>query len=124
MELKRCGYIVSIRKIGLVSNYTVKQYKTNSTICNNKKTENVLDRQFNQEKRMNVVVSDLTYVNVVGKWKYTCLMLDLYNREIVGCEAGEHKSVELVKKVLYLIKYDLSKITLFHTDRGHEFKTG
>lgn len=129
VELKKCGYIVSKRRIGrimkengLVSNYTVKQYKIHSTTCNNDKIDNILDRQFNQEKRMNVVVSDLTYVNVAGKWNYICLMLDLYNREIVGYAAGEHKSAELVKKALYSIKYDLSQITLFHTDRGHEFK--
>lgn len=105
-----------MKENGLVSNYTVKQYKIHSTTCNNDKIDNILDRQFNQEKRMNVVVSDLTYVNVAGKWNYICLMLDLYNREIVGYAAGEHKSAELVKKALYSIKYDLSQITLFHTD--------
>ena len=29
---------------------------------------------------MKIGVSDLTYVNVGGKWNYICLMLDLYNR--------------------------------------------
>lgn len=111
-----------MKKNGLVSNYTVKQYKITPTTCNNDKIENVLDRQFNQDKRMNVVVTDHTYVNVAGKWNCTCLMLILYNREIVGYAAGEHKSVELVKKALYPIKNDLNQITLFHTDRGHEFK--
>ena len=50
----------------------------------NDKIDNKLKRNFNQEKRMKVIVSDLTYVNVAGKWNYICLMLDLYNREIVG----------------------------------------
>ena len=49
-------------------------------------------------------------------------MLDLYNREIVGYAAGEHKDAKLVRKALYSIKYDLRKISLFHTDRGNEFK--
>ncbi len=71
---------------------------------------------------MKVVVSDLTYVNVGGKWNYICLMLELYNREIVGYAAGAHKDAELVRKALYSIKYDLRKISLFHTDRGNEFK--
>lgn len=74
------------------------------------------------KKKMNVVVSDLAYVNVAGKWNYICLMLDLYNREIVVHAAGEHKRTELVKRALYLIKNDLCQITLFHTDRDHEFK--
>lgn len=74
MKLKKWGHIVSKRRIGrimkengLVSNYTVKQYKIHSNTCNNEKIDNVLDRQFDQEKRMNVMVSDLTYVSVAGK---------------------------------------------------------
>ena len=107
---------------GLVSSYTVKQYKVHHSTCNNDNIENRLNRNFNQEERMKVVVSDLTYVNVGVKWNYICLMLELYNREIVGYAAGAHKDAELVRKALYSIKYDLRKIILFHTDRGNEFK--
>ena len=47
-------------------------------------------------------------------------MLDLYNREIVGYAAGGHKDAKLVRKALYSIKYDLRKISLFHTDYAEE----
>ena len=127
VELAKRGHTVSKRRIGrimkengLVSSYTVKQYKIHRSSCNNDDVNNELNRQFNQEKRMNVVVSDLTYVNVAGKWNYICLMLDLYNREIVGYAAGEHKDAKLVRKALYSIKYDLRKISLFHTDYAEE----
>ena len=129
IELAKLGYIVSKRRIrrimqenGLVSSYTVKQYKVHHSTCNNDNIENRLNRNFNQEERMKVVVSDLTYVNVGGKWNYICLMLDLYNREIVGYAAGKNKNARLVEKALYSIKYDLRKIDLFHSDRGNEFK--
>ena len=37
---------------------------------------------------MNVIVSDLTYVNVDGKWNYICTIIDLVqNRESVGYAA-------------------------------------
>ena len=84
--------------------------------------DNKLDRNFNREERMDVVVSDLTYVNVAGNWNYICLILDLYNREIVGYAAGKNKDASLVKQAIQTIDYDLSKINLFHTDRGNEFK--
>lgn len=71
---------------------------------------------------MKVIVSDSTYVNVAGKWNYICLMLDLYNREIVGYAAGKHKDADLVRKAITTIKQDLNKIEIFHTDRGNEFK--
>ncbi len=71
---------------------------------------------------MNVIVSDLTYVNVDGKWNYICTIIDLYNREIVGYAASKNKDAKLVKKAINSINYDLSKIILFHADRGNEFK--
>ena len=129
VELKKKGIIASKRRIrrimkenGLVSTYTVKQYKVHKQTCNNDKIDNKLKRNFNQEERMKVIVSDLTYVNVAGKWNYICLMLDLYNREIVGYTAGKHKDADLVRKAITTIKYDLNKIEIFHTDRGNEFK--
>ena len=98
----------NIRRImkenGLVSTYTLKQYKVHKQTCNNDKIDNKLKRNFNQEERMKVIVSDLTYVNVAGKWNYIGLMLDLYNREIVGYAAGKHKDANLVRKAITTIK--------------------
>lgn len=129
VELQKLGYQVSLRRIrkfmnlnGLVSNYTVKQYKIYKTTCNNDLIDNSLNREFNREKQMDVIVSDLTYVNVAGKWNYICLILDLFNREIVGYAAGKNKNAELVYKAFSTIKYNLENINIFHTDRGNEFK--
>ena len=56
-QLNKKGYTVSIKKIrkimdlhGLVSNYTVKQYKVTKATCNNDNVNNELNREFNQEK--------------------------------------------------------------------------
>ena len=49
---------------GLVSNYTVKQFKIHKATCNEDNIENKLNREFNRDKKLDVVVSDLTYVNV------------------------------------------------------------
>ena len=70
------------RRESLVSNYTVKQFKVHKSTCNEDKVENKVNREFNREEKLDVVVSDLTYVNVQGKWNYICLIIDLYNREI------------------------------------------
>lgn len=71
---------------------------------------------------MEVVVSDLTYVNVCGKWNYICLLLDISGREIIGFAAGKHKDAKLVMKAFYSVKQNLSNVEIFHTDRGSEFK--
>ena len=71
VELKKQNWIVSRRRIGrimkqlgLVSNYTVAQYKPYKQSSNEAPTRNELQRQFNQEEALSVVVSDLTYVRL------------------------------------------------------------
>ena len=128
-ELEKSGKKVSRRRIGrimkqegLVSRYTTAQYKPTTDSCNESKIENVLNRKFNKQEYRNVVVSDLTYVRVGLKWNYVCVLVDLFNREIIGYSAGEHKTAELVKQAFQRVNGNLSEIQLFHTDRGNEFK--
>lgn len=45
-----------------------------------------------------------------------------WNREIVGYAAGKHKDAKIVYKAFSKIPYDLSRINIFQTDRGNEFK--
>ena len=116
VELKKENITASRRKIrrimdkyGLVSNYTINQFKVYKSTCN-------------EEKITNMVISDLTYVRVRNKWCYVCLNIDLFNREIIGYSAGRKKNTELVYEAFLNSTADLSKICIFHTDRGSEFK--
>ena len=68
------------------------------------------------------MVSDLTYVRVGQNWHYICVLVDLYNREIIGHSAGPHKSAQLVQRAFSSVSYNLNRLELFHTDRGSEFK--
>lgn len=129
VKLKQSGYIVSLRRIrkimnkyGLVSNYTIKQYKNHNSKVNNDDIPNIVDRNFNNRGLLEVIISDLTYVRVLNKWCYVCLIIDLFNREIIGYSAGKHKDAAIVEKAIKSIKYDLNKISIFHSDRGNEFK--
>ena len=128
-ELMDAGKQISRRRIGrimkqegLVSNYTTAQFKPHKDACNESKIENVLDRQFQGREYRNVVVSDLTYVRVGTQWNYICVLVDLFNREIIGYSAGKHKTAELVKEAFQSVKGSLKDICVFHTDRGNEFK--
>ena len=128
-ELMKTGKQVSRRRIGrimkqegLVSNYTTAQFKPQKDTCNESKTENVLNRQFQNREYRDVVISDLTYVRAGAHWNYICVPAGLYNREIIGYSAGEHKTAELVKAAFQSVKGSLEEIRLFYTDRGNEFK--
>ena len=129
VELKNQDIIASRRKIRqimkkyrLISNYTVKQYKVHKSKCNEEKIDNVVHREFNDREDLEIVVSDLTYVNVSGKWHYICLLINLFNREIVGYSAGPNKDAKLVYEAFMNSTINLKKVKIFHTDRGNEFK--
>ena len=127
-ELEKLDYQVSRRRISrimkanaLVSNYTVSQYKVRTTSCNQSNIANLVDRQFDERKKLEVAVSDLTYVKVGSKWNYVCTIIDLYNREIIGYSAGPKKNSELVETALLRCNYPLSDMKIFHSDRGNEY---
>ena len=45
-----------MRKNGLVSNYTVAHYKVHKSTCNQADTPNVVDRDFDNREKLEVVV--------------------------------------------------------------------
>ncbi|MGM1050428.1 MAG: IS3 family transposase [Bacillota bacterium] len=129
VKLHERGLIVSRRRIGrimkqqgLVSTYTVAQYKPHKSACNEATTANVLNREFEQSEPKHFVVSDLTYVKVQNQWHYICVLMDLFNREIIGHSAGPNKDAALISRAFATVKGDLRQIQWFHTDRGSEFK--
>lgn len=128
-ELAKADMIASRRRIGrimkqegLVSTYTTAQFHPQKDTCNESKIANVVNREFGEQPYRNVVVSDLTYVRVGMNWNYICVLVDLFNREIIGYSAGPHKTASLVKQAFMTVGGSLENINIFHTDRGNEFK--
>ncbi len=69
VELAKLDIIASIKRIrrimdkyGLISNYTLKQFKVTKSKCNEDNIPNELDRNFNNRDYLEIVISDLTYV--------------------------------------------------------------
>lgn len=110
-----------MHKRGLISAYTKKKYRTHKDKSNESTAPNLLERTFKGHRPLSCLVSDLTYVKVKDTWAYTCLLLDLYNREIVGHSAGAHKDANLVKTAFASMDRNLFDVEVFHSDRGSEF---
>lgn len=128
MELEKQGIIVSRRRIGknmkqedLVSNYTVVKFKPHYDKCNESKITNLVERHFDDQPYLNVIVSNLTYVGVGMHWNYICVLVNLFNRKIIGYSAGAKKDAPLVSRAFASVKTNLQNIQIFHTDRGKEF---
>ena len=106
VSLERQGVILSRRKISrimkkrnLFSAYSICKFKVHKGSVNEAEIPNLLNRQFNEHPEYAAIVSDLTYVKVNYKWNYICLLVDLFNREIIGFSSGAHKNAELVFNV-------------------------
>ena len=102
--LARAGVTASRRRIcrimrdnGLASAYGRKKFECHPGRPNEAELPNVVARQFGGRSPRTHVCSDLTYVRVGGGWNYVCLLVDLYNREIVGHSAGPRKDADLVR---------------------------
>ena len=110
-----------MKRRGLISAYTRKKYHVHVSKVNEAPVANLLDRDFNHRLPGTCVVSDLTYVKVDGKWCYICVLIDLFNREVVGWSVGENKTAELVLLAFAMAGIDFRRVMIFHTDRGMEF---
>ncbi|WP_338979269.1 IS3 family transposase [Spiroplasma endosymbiont of Panzeria rudis] len=126
--LKEKNIYLSRRKIkeimnkhNLISKYTKLSFKNHHNKVNDSQITNIVNRNFNNRLKNEVIVSDLTYVQVNGKWNYICLLIDLFNREIIGHSVGTKKDASLVHQAFMHSNRCLKDIQIFHSDRGNEF---
>lgn len=126
--LSRRGKCASRRRIaGILKKNNLSCIRRNVKVkagkapANGSDLPNIVARNFDGYSPRTHICSDLTYVRVGGRWNYICLLIDLYNREIVGHAAGERKDARLVKSAFATLDFPISDIEVFHTDRGSEF---
>ncbi|BET39506.1 hypothetical protein SAP269_20950 [Spiroplasma ixodetis] len=110
-----------MNKHNLISKYTKLSYKNYHNKVNDSQITNLVNRDFNNRLKNEVIVSDLTYVQVNGKWNYICLLIDLHNREIIGHIVGTKKDASLLYQAFMCSNRCLKNIQIFHSDRGNEF---
>lgn len=103
-SLARRGIMLSRRRIvrimkgkGLVGAYTDAEFKPSRSSAGEADVPNIVNKEFDGRPPRTHVVGDLAYVRVGARRCYVCLLIDLYNREIVGHAAGERKDAGLVK---------------------------
>jgi len=85
--------------------------------------ENLLDRQFHQEKLDQVWVNDLTYVPTDEGWLYVATVMDLCSRRIIGWASADHLRAELPLAALEqaIRQRCPSGELMHHSDRGVQY---
>ena len=85
--------------------------------------KNILEQNFKTEEKDQVWVGDITYIKTVIGWVYLAVVMDLYNREVIGYAISKKIDAELVKRALgnALGKRGRKKGLIFHSDRGSQY---
>jgi len=86
--------------------------------------DNHLNRNFKVEKPGKVWVSDITYIRTAQGWLYLTIIMDLFDRKIIGWALSKTlttKDTVLAAWRMALINRPLSGRLIFHSDRGVQY---
>ncbi len=86
---------------------------------------NLLQRNFTTTAPNQVWTGDITYIQTDEGWLYLAVVLDLFNRQVVGFSMQQHMRTSLVSDALRMAwfrrKPNKSDSLIFHSDRGSQY---
>lgn len=130
-ELRNRGFQISdtqvsfyMKQLGLRSKVK-KQFKATTDSKHNLYiAPNILNRQFKIDEPCKVWVSDITYIQIDKRFLYLTIIMDLYDRKIIGW----HLSHGLSAKTTILPAFEkavtnrpISEGLVFHSDKGAQY---
>jgi putative transposase len=120
-SIKRIGKLMQTE--GLVCKMTRKFIVTTCSSHTKFISPNLLNRNFNVERKNQCWVGDITYIPTQNGWLYLATVIDLYSRKIVGWSMADHMRAELVNDALLMAVWNRKphKGLIWHTDRGSQY---
>ena len=86
--------------------------------------ENKLDRNFTVESPSTVWVSDITYIRTMKGWLYLTVILDLFDRKVIGWALSSDMTAQntsIAAWKMAVANRPMSGKLLFHSDRGIQY---
>ena len=130
-HLTKLGYIVSrtrITKLMKANHLYVKRRRVfRITTDSNHKypvAPNILNQYFTVGRKNQVWVSDITYIETAEGWMYLTVIIDLFNRKVVGWSMSNNLTTEdtIIKAWDMAIKSTtITEQLIFHSDRGSQY---
>ena len=131
-ELKSEGVSVSentvaryMRELGLDARLK-KRFRVITTDSNHKGP--IADRVFKSEEPLpenprEVLAGDITYLRLGGRFIYLAVVMDLYNREVLGWSMSQSLESQLVVDALRMALFKCASQAriIFHSDRGSQY---
>ncbi|BDU25739.1 IS3 family transposase [Flavobacterium sp. GSB-24] len=103
-----------------------KYKKTTSPTRNNRSAENRLEQIFKAARRNEIWVSDITYIETGEGWLYLTVVIDLFDRKVIGWSISEtmrakDTSIASLRKALLNRPLQHNQELLFHSDQGKQY---
>lgn len=112
-----------MRKYGIYSR-TKKKFKI-TTKQNSKASfsDNLINGSFEVDKKNQIWTSDISYIWTQEGWLYLAVILDVYNREIIGWSMNQRCQADLVLKAFTMAVRNRKPEAgiIFHSDRGSQY---
>lgn len=114
-----------MQRMGLKSKLSKKFVPTTTDSSHNYPiAPNLLERNFQTTQRGQVWVSDITYLTVLNGFLYLTVIIDLYDRKVVGWAISEGMSTQetiLPAWHMALGNRPIQQGFIFHSDRGSQY---
>ena len=129
-ELKKKGIEISeykvrrlMRENGLYPELAVKFRPQRNGKSDGRYCEDRVKQNFRPKEKNKVWAGDITYIKTNVGWVYLAVVMDLYNREIIGYELSKKIDTQLVKTALgnAIGRRGKSEGLIFHSDRGCQY---
>lgn len=129
-ELRRQGIKCNKKRIarimnknGIAAKIFRKYRNTTNSDHQREKSQNILGREFNRQRKNEVWTSDITYIRTQEGWLYLAAVMDIYSRKVIGWQMGKHLNTELVEKALEdaLVDRKVESGIIFHSDQGIQY---
>lgn len=131
MELKAKGRVIGQNKVAAMmraADMRAKRKKnfkgTTDSKHNYPVAPNLLNQNFSVTRPGEVLVSDITYVRTNSGWLYLTVIIDLYDRKIIGWSMSKGLSaLETIIAAWFMAVKNrpITKDLIFHSDRGIQY---
>jgi transposase InsO family protein len=130
-ELKKGGFKVSrprvarlVKQSGIKAVHAKKFVVTTDSKHKYPVVENKLDRNFSAQNTEQAWVSDITYIKTLKGWLYLTIILDIFDRKVIGWALSSDLTAENTSVAAWRMAVKNrppSQKLIFHSDRGVQY---
>jgi putative transposase len=129
--LEKLGYYVSRPRVARLMKasglFARKKRNFRTTTDSNHKypiAANILNQDFKVSRVNQVWVSDITYIETKQGWMYLTVIIDLYNRKVIGWSMSDNLTTQdtIIAAWNMAVKSNvINEKLIFHSDRGSQY---